>query len=326
MKNQIKKLLNDIENSSNNDNISLKKTLQEIESVCKESNIGRDLLYTIDYIYDSDEPYQRAETLINNISSFFDQDETKLEDHQHHYIGKIYTTISIEFNRINKMFTSDNIYIKRQEEIFTKIEIMGEELAKQKDTLEKQKNTLEKQYKDYIAILGIFAAIFMAFDSGLKIELEILNQVNDYAKGVLIIFIALFTYILLKSFYKFITNVYTDKALEETTKISPKQGMLYFILIVLAGFYCYLVHRIDEQYEQKIKPIVKEEISKLQQKEEKGNIIIYNNTSSTQNQDSTIIPKNEHTQQPMKIKANPPKQNTKKQSDNTKQACPPCQN
>ncbi|MBZ7991500.1 MULTISPECIES: hypothetical protein [unclassified Campylobacter] len=150
----------------------------------------------------------------------------------------------------------------------------------------KQKNIA----KDYIAILGIFAAIFMAFDSGLKIELEILSQVNDYAKGVLIIFIALFTYILLKSFYQFIINVYTDKVLEKTTNISLKQGILYFILvIVLAGIYCYLIYHIDEQYEQKIKPIVKEEMLKLQQKEEKERIIIHNNTSSTQNQENGLV-------------------------------------
>lgn len=239
---------------------------------------------------------EAMEVLSNNIRYILETKKCRKN------IYKLADHLSMELIRKRQI----NIFkktIEEYEQVIDSLELKMKEYNNVKNNIDKLKRKQKNITKDFIVILGIFAAIFMAFDSGLKIELEILKQVNDYAKGVLIIFIALFTYVLLKSFYKFIINIYTDTITEENTiankletdKTQKKflkwiwQHIAHILLALSAILYCILVGLIDKQYEQKIKPIVKEEISKLQQKEEKGNIIIYNNTSSTQNQENGLV-------------------------------------
>lgn len=239
---------------------------------------------------------EAMEVLSNNIRYILETKKCRKN------IYKLADHLSMELIRKRQI----NIFkktIEEYEQVIDSLELKMKEYNNVKNNIDKLKRKQKNITKDFIVILGIFAAIFMAFDSGLKIELEILKQVNDYAKGVLIIFIALFTYVLLKSFYKFIVNIYTDTVTEEN--IAPNkletdktqknilqwvsQHVAHILLALSAVSYCILVYLIDKQYEQKIKPIVKEEISKLQQKEEKGNIIIHNNTSSTQNQENGLV-------------------------------------
>lgn len=95
------------------------------------------------------------------------------ESYKENYI-KLYDHIILETQRL-EYFANFTETSKIKEKIDNLNSIVN-------NTLENIKNLTMKQYKDYITILGIFAAIFMAFDSGLKIELEILNQVNDYGQ------------------------------------------------------------------------------------------------------------------------------------------------
>lgn len=273
MKTQIFSLLEYIESSANN--AIDKEDLIKQSNLIIKSDINRDLLYAIDYVYNSDNPIQRAESIIETLSNIFK--ETELE--QNTALGKIYVCINIELRRMNKIVI-DDAYKERQENLGKKIEEIGKDLTN-------QKNKIENSTKDFITILGIFAAIFMAFDSGLKIELEILSQVNDYAKGLLIIFIALFTYMLLKSFYKFIVYVYKTNNypnnIDDYTLKDFLEKPINISLVILAIIYSILVCTIDKQYEHKIEPIIEKKLMKLR---DNGNIIIYNNSDTTQTENT----------------------------------------
>ncbi|CBK75286.1 hypothetical protein CIY_27110 [Butyrivibrio fibrisolvens 16/4] len=103
-------------------------------------------------------------------------------------INKLYDHVNLEIARISYV---DSINWKTSgEERFTRVESQMRELSSTtKDNLGKmlddvehqinsQKDKIDKQQRDYIAILGIFAAIVLAFTTGIAFSTSVLNNIN----------------------------------------------------------------------------------------------------------------------------------------------------
>ncbi|WP_240648469.1 hypothetical protein [Helicobacter pylori] len=100
--------------------------------------------------------------------------------------------------QINRMKSQDEVIKNLKEEINS--------ITNQTNTI---KGQIDNTKRDFVAILGIFAAIFMAFDSGLKINLAIFDKkgLDGLIALCLFMFASFFTLILLHSLYRFVKDI-----------------------------------------------------------------------------------------------------------------------
>lgn len=108
--------------------------------------------------------------------------------------------------------------------------IINENISNVESKLDKIRKKTKKITRDFIVILGVFAAIFMAFDSGLKIELEGLRNISDQTKISVLTLIAIFTMSLLLSFYNFVLGLDNYDLMN---KISIKEKICNYCLNLL---------------------------------------------------------------------------------------------
>ncbi|GAA7707646.1 hypothetical protein HpBT0302_08750 [Helicobacter pylori] len=97
------------------------------------------------------------------------------------------------------------------------------------------KGQIDNTKRDFVAILGIFAAIFMAFDSGLKINLAIFDK-----KGLdglialclfMFMFASFFTLILLHSLYRFVKDIANSN--QNFNKTDSKEYKVSIVLLIV---------------------------------------------------------------------------------------------
>ncbi len=96
--------------------------------------------------------------------------------------------------------------MKSQDEVIKNLKEEINSITNQTSTI---KGQIDNTKRDFVAILGIFAAIFMAFDSGLKINLAIFDKkgLDGLIALCLFMFASFFTLILLHSLYRFVKNI-----------------------------------------------------------------------------------------------------------------------
>ncbi|WP_331458652.1 hypothetical protein [Helicobacter pylori] len=116
-------------------------------------------------------------------------------------------------------------------------------IANQTSTI---KGQIDNTKRDFVAILGIFAAIFMAFDSGLKINLAIFDKkgLDGLIALCLFMFASFFTLILLHSLYRFVKDIANsnqnfNKTDSKEYKVSIVLPIVIFIAVVVVGVKTY---------------------------------------------------------------------------------------
>ncbi|AFI05130.1 hypothetical protein [Helicobacter cetorum] len=115
------------------------------------------------------------------------------------------------------------------------LETSATKVADLNNKIKKTKDRLGNVKRDFVAILGIFAAIFMAFDSGLKINLAVFDKkgLDDLIALCLFMFASFFTLILLHSLYRFVKNIANNNQDANKTD-SWEYGISIFLLFLLA--------------------------------------------------------------------------------------------
>lgn len=96
-------------------------------------------------------------------------------------INKLYDHVSLEIARITYSDMGDrnasqSISISN---ITARINDIGAKISSAEKELDFQKEELGKQQREYIAILGIFAAIVLAFTSGIAFSTSVLENISD---------------------------------------------------------------------------------------------------------------------------------------------------
>lgn len=143
-------------------------------------------------------------------------------------ISKLYDHVNLDIARINYM---KNIDVKSDlslQKINDIKNITEEAKNNANEALEKIKNT----QKDYIAILGIFASIILAFVTGLSFSTSVLaniDKVSVFRLIFIVCLIALFIFNLLNSLYGFIIRIYFNK-----DKNFKNNNMLWFNVIIIS--------------------------------------------------------------------------------------------
>ncbi|WP_258222822.1 hypothetical protein [Helicobacter pylori] len=95
------------------------------------------------------------------------------------------------------------------------------------------KGQIDNTKRDFVAILGIFAAIFMAFDSGLKINLAIFDkkELDGLIALCLFMFASFFTLILLHSLYRFVKDIANNN--QNLNKTDSKEYGISIVLLIV---------------------------------------------------------------------------------------------
>ncbi|GAA7248087.1 hypothetical protein HpBGD82_08460 [Helicobacter pylori] len=95
------------------------------------------------------------------------------------------------------------------------------------------KGQIDNTKRDFVAILGIFAAIFMAFDSGLKINLAIFDKkwLDGLIALYLFMFASFFTLILLHSLYRFVKDIANSN--QNFNKTDSKEYKVSIVLLIV---------------------------------------------------------------------------------------------
>lgn len=124
--------------------------------------------------------------------------------------------------QINRMKSQDEAIKNLKEEINS--------ITNQTNTIRGQ---IDNTKRDFVAILGIFAAIFMAFDSGLKINLAIFDKkgLDGLIALCLFMFASFFTLILLHSLYRFVKDIANSN--QNFNKTDSKEYTVSIVLLIV---------------------------------------------------------------------------------------------
>ncbi|PHU39763.1 hypothetical protein CSX00_09370 [Pseudobutyrivibrio ruminis] len=119
------------------------------------------------------------------------------------YINKLYDHVSLEMARLSYTDSIDwrgtgEERVRAAEEKIEGIENISKELVSK---FQEQKSSIEKQQRDYIAILGIFAAIVLAFTGGIAFSTSVLNNINCVSPYRLIIIVLVIGVVLINTLY-----------------------------------------------------------------------------------------------------------------------------
>lgn len=184
-----------------------KEILQEKEQASSISELRR--IYTGDFrhfysrVFSTittiqDSPQYDLQNLIENLKIIFDKVQTECADDKEFcgHVKKLYDHVNLDVSRIK--------YTKK---------LIGDsekEYSTVKDDVQNLQNRAEKMQRDYVTILGIFAAIIIAFVSGMVFSTSVLNNIDKVSiyrlVGVMIL-IALFLFNLVNLLINFIKQI-----------------------------------------------------------------------------------------------------------------------
>lgn len=120
--------------------------------------------------------------------------------------------------------------MKSQDEAIKNLKEEINSITNQTSTI---KGQIDNTKRDFVAILGIFAAIFMAFDSGLKINLAIFDKkgLDGLIALCLFMFASFFTLILLHSLYRFVKDIANSN--QNFNKTNSKEYTVSIVLLIV---------------------------------------------------------------------------------------------
>lgn len=101
---------------------------------------------------------------------------------------------------------------------------------------QKFREMLDESKRDYVTILGIFAAIVLAFTAGLSFSSSILQNINQasiYRLSFTAVFIGFFIFNIIIALFSFLTAMATPKKSNTLSAISTKGNAIFIALLLL---------------------------------------------------------------------------------------------
>lgn len=229
----------------NNENKNLKQYIIEIY---KDNERHSSLItsYIMKEIATNDEYESRLFLICEKLRNYIDEkldldfenekDENgnSLKEEYKNKLEKIYDHISLEFTRLS--------YSKSIESnTFSKIEQLESKHKEIESKHKKIKEDISKQRNQYVAILGIFAAIILAFVGGMTFSnstLAYMHKVSIYRLTFVISLIALFFGNVLFALFDFINNI---SNVNTQNKKWLNAFNAFFIIAIIADFIVYIL-------------------------------------------------------------------------------------
>ena len=148
-------------------------------------------------------------------------------------ICKLYDHVNLDVARLNYHSAIMN-------ETKGDVKKINEKINEFNDSLKENKNILEKTdnlEKNYITILGIFAAIVLAFTGGIAFSTSVLENIDNVSPFRLALVIIGLAFVLINVVYiltRFIQEINKEKGVEIKYPVYMRVLNLHFILIAIA--------------------------------------------------------------------------------------------
>ncbi len=181
------------------------------------------------------------DTLGQNIAYLAQNYDSKVSSAQNNIdvsdeLQKLYDHVSLDIARINYSKRGDD-RLAQEETIIALTEQANETKAKYEiltSELSKTQDTLNNSQKEYIAILGIFASIVLAFVGGLTFSTSVLNNIQstNIYKLVLVALVIGFVFITVIYYLFHYTGVLTGKIRSTHRQLRPL-AVSYIVIIAM---------------------------------------------------------------------------------------------
>ena len=177
------------------------------------------------------------------------------------HLFKLYDHINLEAVQLQFM-TSTSEQIRKTESNIqnteNKINEQSEEVNKTKESIqitkneiEQVKNVIEKTQANYIAILGIFASIIIAFVANMSFSASVLQNIdkpNTFKLVAIICFLGVFIVNILNLLFNFVREIYFGKEDNKGKKYWSKLWIFNATIIIIALACLYLALDYDKKY------------------------------------------------------------------------------
>lgn len=147
---------------------------------------------------------------IENIFATIDKQDI-YEDEFKNKVFKLKDHINLEILRIRDIFDAENKTKAELEETKLELNNLKKESKQLNDNIEKSENQLKNMQKEYITILGIFAAIVFSFVAGLTFSTSVLSNIDKssiYRLVLIVCLIGLFITNILHYLYSFVREIH----------------------------------------------------------------------------------------------------------------------
>lgn len=205
-----------------------------------------DIFSTLSEIEQNSDPGE-LETLGVNINYIW-QNYVAIKHDISSYIKKLYDHISLDIARINYVNAQYHNIISDSEDI-TEIKEQTEDLKAffediqktQEQYAKKQKETdkrMERQQREYVAILGIFAAVVVAFVGGLVFSTSVfegLGSANVYKLVIVAAVVGLVLMNILFALFRYISSIVKGEPALSYSKANVASNAVLAGIIVLAA-------------------------------------------------------------------------------------------
>lgn len=151
------------------------------------------------------------------------------------------------FLKAKKLYDHINLDVARIKYTETLVNKITEQNRTTNEELRKINDKAEKMQRDYVTILGIFAAVIIAFVSGMTFSTSVLNNIGSvsiYRLTFIVILIALFIFNLLNLLFDFLIRINKIPPSSNGSVIGTINSILAIALIadiVLWGIYWYRI-------------------------------------------------------------------------------------
>ena len=188
---------------------------------------------------------------MNEAAEYVKNNHSKYNDDFKKCFDKLYDHVTLEILQINYMRGIENKGDANN--ATTMKELRGAmSLAKTaSDNADKATGKLNGMQKDYITILGIFAAIILAFVSGLAFSTSTLNNIDKasiYRLVAVVSLIAIFIVNILNFLFSFIMQIHYGKD-DKYSKFNPVNcfNIVMLIIILLTALAWYFGHPYEHK-------------------------------------------------------------------------------
>ena len=239
---KLKKYILDL--SINSPEVNVDEKISELQSIYVDDfrHYYSEIFGTITVIK-NDDKYD-MQTLIENMNKIFQAVKVRHTDSNEDIDEEF-------FLKVKKLYDHVNLDVSRIKYTETIINKITEQNQMTSEELKRINDKAEKMQRDYVAILGIFAAIIIAFVSGLTFSTSVLNNIDKvsiYRLVFITVLTALFVFNLLNLLLDFLAKI---------NKVPPDShgsliGMINNVLLsaividfILWGLYWYRLSNPD---------------------------------------------------------------------------------
>ena len=168
-------------------------------------------------------------------------------------INKLYDHVNLDIARMSYLEAEDRNIMGEEalQDVKARVNIVSEKINAVRDMQKSTEITIRNQQREYIAILGIFAAVVLSFTGGISFSNSVLSnihQVSTYRLVFIMCVIGLILVNILQGLFYYTNKIVNKEERLRPIYVSNAVVILFIIVIVLAwwfGVVEYRNHNLD---------------------------------------------------------------------------------